>query len=98
MATISFKKQHLEISVPDGSELVTVYQKDTSLPMKFGCTRGNCGVCAMEVTSGMKNLTKRSELENETLKKKGVEEEKYSLGCQCAINGDIEDSFANFKG
>jgi len=97
MATITFKKQKLEISVSDGSEFVDVFQKDTSLPMKFGCTRGICGVCAMEVTSGMDNLTKKSDLESETLKRKGIEEENYRLGCQCAVNGSVEVSFVNYS-
>lgn len=96
MATITFKKQYLEITVHDGSELLEVYQNNTSLPMKFGCTRGNCGVCAMEVTLGMANLTKTSNLEKETLQKKGLLDDKCRLGCQCAVNGDIEVSFVNY--
>jgi ferredoxin len=96
MAKIYFKKQQKKTTAADGSELLAIYQKDLNLPMKFGCTRGSCGVCAIEVLSGKENLTKCSPLELETLRKKGLGDS-HRLACQCAVNGDVELSFLNYK-
>jgi ferredoxin len=93
MAVVKFKDKNIEIFVREGTELVEIYRKNPRLPMRFGCTRGDCGVCSIEVFEGMENLTKKSKKECETLEKKGLNGDCYRLGCQCTVNGDITISF-----
>lgn len=90
MAKIRFTTQQLEYEIPAGSELLEAYRKQPELPLKFGCKKGKCGVCSIEVGQGREHLTKRSGEELETLHKKGLSGEEYRLACQCALNGDIE--------
>lgn len=80
--------QDLTVSIPSGTELIDAAKKHPDLGLKFGCTRGDCGVCAIEVVSGNENLSQQSAQEKETLRKKGLGEG-WRLACQCAINGDV---------
>ncbi|MCB1111424.1 MAG: (2Fe-2S)-binding protein [Chlamydiales bacterium] len=77
-----------EVDVREGSEFLEIRKQHEDLPIKFGCTRGNCGVCAMRVVSGAENLTRKSEHEKATLQKKGLDDN-YRLACQCALNGNV---------
>lgn len=88
MVKITFASQNMTISVSSGSELLQVKQRHPDIPLKFGCTRGDCGVCAVKVWQGRENLTKCSKQELVTLQKKGLGDD-YRLACQCAINGDV---------
>jgi len=56
------------------------------LPLKFGCRRGDCGVCAIRVVEGMENLTRRTKQEEIFMAKKKLPAE-YRLACQCSLNG-----------
>lgn len=89
MAKITFLSCDMHIETPSGSALKDVYEKNPSLPLKFGCRRGECGVCSIEITCGLDNLTKRSRLEEHTLKCKGLTAKNHRLACQCDLNGDI---------
>lgn len=84
-----FKCKKKEFEVPSGSELLELARKNREIGLKFGCTRGECGVCAVKVLAGGENLSKQSLLEVETLRKKGLGEG-YRLACQCALNGNLE--------
>lgn len=87
-----FKTSYASVKVKSGAELLEIGRKHPELKLKFGCTRGDCGVCAVKVCNGSENLTKRSRHEAETLertKKPGAE---WRLACQCAINGDVSVS------
>lgn len=83
-----FKKACHSVQVKSGSELIEISRKHPELKMKFGCTRGQCGVCAVKVLEGKENLTKRSKEEAETLLKRGFGPE-HRLACQCALNGNV---------
>jgi len=83
-------QDYKEMEVKAGSEFTEVYDQNPDLPLKFGCRRGQCGVCAIEVLEGCKHLTKKSEEECDTLQRKGLMGEQYRLSCQCAINGTIK--------
>jgi ferredoxin len=93
MPKIYYKTANKEIRVSGGEELVGIHNRDATLPIKFGCRQGNCGVCALRVLSGMANLSKAASTEIETLHRKGLNENKYRLACQCAINGDVSVEF-----
>ncbi len=78
----------IEIRVAGGSELLAIQRKNPELPLKFGCCHGECGTCAIEVLQGSQNLSKCSQQELLTLKKKGLSGN-HRLACQCALNGDV---------
>ncbi|NGX58050.1 MAG: Ferredoxin-1 [Chlamydiae bacterium] len=88
MAKIEFENENITVEIRDGSEFTELFDKNPDLPLKFGCRRGCCGVCAVEVVEGEDNLTKKSDQESETLLKKGLVGD-YRLCCQCAINGAV---------
>lgn len=85
MVKISFSPNEQNFHVPEGSELKEL----ADLPLTFGCRQGGCGVCAIQVIEGKKNLTKISKDEKKTLLKKGLSDKDYRLACQCALNGDV---------
>jgi ferredoxin len=88
MPQITFKSKELTVHVSSGCEFLELYRKNPHLPLKFGCTRGECGVCAIKIADGKHNLSKCSKFETQTLQKKGLDSSSR-LACQCAINGDI---------
>ena len=89
MARILFQSENKEIEISGGSDFLEIFQKDSSLPMKFGCRRGECGVCAIRVDKGADNLSKCTSQEKATLGKKGLCDPNHRLACQCAVNGDV---------
>ena len=92
MPTITFKNENLTFTVCEGIELLQAKKQNPGMPIKFGCTLGDCGVCAIRIQTGKENLTKMCEKEKNTLIRKGLSEEQYRLSCQCALNGSIEIS------
>lgn len=88
MPKITFESHGVSVSVRGGSELLEVYRKYPDLPLKFGCTRGECGVCVIRVVAGLQNLTKKSCQEAAILQSKQLDDT-HRLACQCAVNGDI---------
>ncbi len=87
-AKVTFVKQSLVQEVPTGCDFQRALALYPHLPLRFGCRRGECGVCAFRVVQGMKNLTKRTPEEVKTLARKELSDE-WRLGCQCCLNGDI---------
>ncbi len=91
-AKITFVKESLVPThtqeVPAGCDFQRVHTLYPSLPLRFGCRNGECGVCALRVVQGMENLTKRTPEEVKTLARKGLSNE-WRLGCQCCVNGDL---------
>lgn len=65
--------------IPDGTKLEETAE---AMGVSFGCHHGVCGACAVQVLTGMENLSPESEAE-----------EDFDLGdgermmCQCTING-----------
>nr|WP_263012730.1 (2Fe-2S)-binding protein [Laspinema sp. D3b] len=47
---------------------------------------GQCGTCIVEVVEGMENLSDRTAVENQKLKKKPPS---YRLACQTLVNGPV---------
>lgn len=88
MAKLRFKKEEIEIKVQSGSEMINIQQLCAEFPVKFGCRRGECGVCAVKIMEGLENITKSSPDEEKTLLKKGFQIP-YRLACQFALNGDV---------
>ncbi len=89
LVKIKFANKKIEYETLSGSEFLEIFRKNPNLPLKFGCTRGECGTCAIKVLQGMENLSKISESEIAVLRKKG-HCNKYRLACQCVVNGFLE--------
>lgn len=89
MTKLRFLSKNIEVEVPSGSELLQIGRKHPELPLKFGCTHGDCGVCAVKVLLGPENLTRQSQQEIQTLKNKQLDPRTHRLACQCAINGNV---------
>lgn len=87
-AKIHFKELEITQELRVGSDLQKLHTLYPELPFKFGCKRGECGVCAFFVCEGRQNLTRITPEEKKTLQRKQLGEG-YRLACQCAINGDI---------
>lgn len=91
MVKITFLNAKQVVETAQGSELLEVAGRDPTIPLKFGCRQGECGICMIEICSGAQHLTKMSAKEAETLKRKNAGPN-FRLACQCALNGDIEIS------
>lgn len=87
-AKILFVKESLTQEVPVGADFQRIHSLYPTLPLRFGCRNGECGVCVLFIEKGMENLTKRTPEEVKTLRRKNFPPE-CRLACQCAINGDI---------
>lgn len=85
---LKFEKESLCQEVPVGADLQRIHVLYPHLPLKFGCRRGECGVCVLFITQGMENLTKMTPEEKKTIERKGLPVG-CRLGCQCALNGDV---------
>lgn len=88
MSNLFFPFQHLAFSITPGQELLKAYQLNPQIPFKFGCTKGQCGVCAIRVIQGQEHLSKMTKQEKDTLVRLKLSSE-HRLVCQCAILGDV---------
>lgn len=89
MAKIHFLKQNRSFEVPTGMEFTQLCKIDPSIPLKFGCQKGECGVCLIKVVDGIEKISKRTKQERATLQKLNKASEDVRLACQCALLGDI---------
>ena len=76
--------------ITEGCGLLEMFISHPELPLKFGCTHGECGVCAIKIIKGHENLSKCTKQEIATLKQGGKSKDSYRLACQCSILGDVE--------
>lgn len=92
MANIKFVKENQEVVAAHGANLrlkalengIDIY-KVWGKMMNCG-GYGQCGTCIVEVAEGMENLSPRTEVENQKLKKKP---KNYRLACQTVVNGPV---------
>lgn len=86
MPQIIFTLQNLVFPVKTGTELRRLSELYPNFPIKFGCGRGICGVCAVRIIQGEENLSPKTEQEIETIRNLKLHDKR--LACQCAINGN----------
>lgn len=92
MSTIKFVKENREVVVANGANLrfkalengIDLYTL-TGKMMNCG-GYGQCGTCLVEIVEGMENLSPRTDVENQKLKKKPAT---YRLACQTLVNGPV---------
>lgn len=90
MAKVTFADTQATISVAIGTEFLDLYKRNPMLPLRFGCTQGTCGVCAIEVLSGEDQLCKLTRQERATLQEHHLPAGPVRLACQCAVIGENE--------
>jgi len=86
MVEIKCKSKNISCNVASDCELRRAHEIHPELPIKFGCRRGECGVCAIKILAGKENLTRPTHEELATLKRKNLPSD-YRLACQCSLNG-----------
>ncbi|NEN88666.1 MAG: (2Fe-2S)-binding protein [Okeania sp. SIO2D1] len=92
MANIKFEQENQEIIAADGANLrikalenrIDLYTF-TGKMMNCG-GYGQCGTCVVEVVEGLENLSPRTPVEEQKLKKKPPS---YRLACQTMVNGPV---------
>ncbi|MBK4729050.1 (2Fe-2S)-binding protein [Oxynema sp. CENA135] len=92
MPNIKYVNEDKEIVVADGANLRLKTLENNIDLYKFvgkmmNCGGyGQCGTCVVEIVEGMENLSPRTPVENQKLKKKP---ENYRLACQTLVNGPV---------
>lgn len=92
MESIKFLNENKEVIVIDDSNLrlkaiesgVDIYKSMTKLLNCRG--NGKCGTCMVEVVVGAENLSPRTFVEEQKLKKKPTT---YRLACQILVKGNV---------
>jgi ferredoxin len=74
----------VDYSIPKGHSLYAL-EKETGMPVVFGCYSGRCGICCVRVLGGEENLNPLNEMEKVLLT--ADEQEDLRLGCQCEVKG-----------
>ncbi len=88
MALLTTRPEGRIYEIKVGTELLRASQIDASLPFRFGCCKGECGMCIIRVIDGKNNLSKPTKQEQATLAQKSYDPS-CRLACQCAILGDM---------
>ncbi len=73
------KSTAAQVEVNDGER---VQEAATELGVAFGCRKGVCGACVVEVLEGMDNLAAKSDAEQEFSMR-----DSDRMMCQCSITG-----------
>lgn len=87
MPKVRFARADFVLEVEPGASLLEAAQA-ADAPHDFGCTVGNCGVCACLVTEGAETLEPPDEAERETLARV-TDHPDARLACRLVVHGDI---------
>ncbi len=92
MGNIKFVKENREVVAADGANL-RLKAVENSIDLytfrgkMMNCGGyGQCGTCIVEIVEGMENLSPRTQVENQKLKKKP---DSYRLACQTLVQGPV---------
>ena len=88
MVKLTLKMDNITKDVKPGTGLMA-FCEEVGSSIAFGCGTGVCGVCLVQVVSGMENLSKPTEQESESLKMLGAKKGQR-LACQITIQGPGE--------
>ncbi len=92
MGNITFVNENQEVIAADGANLrlkalenrIDLYTLKGKLMNCGGY--GQCGTCIVEIVEGQENLSPRTDVENQKLKRKPPT---YRLACQTLVNGPV---------
>lgn len=85
--TIHSGDTKLELPVRPGLGFLAVCLKHAT-PIEFDCKEADCGICLIEVESGLENLTPPTVAEADFLKAMHADPHER-LACQCRIMGPV---------
>ncbi|WP_028025077.1 2Fe-2S iron-sulfur cluster-binding protein [Enterovibrio calviensis] len=88
MPTVTFGHTGHSVQLSSGGSLIDLEDAGQS-EVPFGCRSAACGTCAIDVTSGMNNLSPKNEEEIDLLDTLDMDGDKRRLACQCSVYGDI---------
>ena len=84
MAKVTYKNKTIEVK--DGANITYACER---LGVNVSCRAGICGICRIEILSGMENLNEKTEEEKE-LELDG----RTRLACECVIkSGEVKIDF-----
>jgi ferredoxin len=92
MGNMNFVKENKEVIAANGANLrLSAMQNNIDIYKVWGKMMncggyGQCGTCIVEITEGLENLSPRTDVENQILKRKP---DNYRLACQTIVNGPI---------
>ncbi len=81
MAKITIENRGKSAEVPDGELTILEAGEKAGVDMEFGCRDCTCGTCAVEIASGMENLSTPTEQEIDVLDTWNRDPEKFRLTC-----------------
>jgi ferredoxin len=88
MCKVSITSTGEEFYLPKDSYLTDAEEFEVN-GLKFGCRKGACGICAIEVVDGKSHLSVPQKKELKFLSFLGLCPNTVRLACQCQITGDI---------
>ena len=99
MAKVIFKtksQENIEIdNLKIGAKLLAVAVRSKQ-DIRYGCSSGKCGTCAVKVTSG--TLSEMEKSEYELLKKMGIlDDAKVRLACRARLESEEINVDLNFQ-
>ena len=92
MANIKFENENKEVIAADEANLrIKALENGIDLYTFTGKMMncggyGQCGTCIVEIVEGMENLSPRTKVEEQKLKKRPPN---YRLACQTLVNGQV---------
>ena len=88
MPIIYFEGEGKQSQAERGSKVMSVCDEAKS-QIPFGCRRGVCGTCVIEVLEGIENLAP-ADLQEESTRQDIGAGPTHRLACQARIRGDIK--------
>jgi ferredoxin len=84
---VNFSTDEMEVEAPHGTHLATIADASRA-DLTFGCRRGTCGTCRVEILSGWENLSQPTAEERAFLEKL-PDASRNRLACQVRVLGDV---------
>lgn len=88
MSKVTFHKSGKTVELASGASLIDI-EDIANNEIPFGCRSAACGTCAIDVISGMNNLSPKNEDEQDLLDTLNINKDSRRLACQCTIYGDV---------
>ncbi|MBK9138042.1 MAG: (2Fe-2S)-binding protein [Verrucomicrobia bacterium] len=89
MPKVTILPVDLTAEVPAGDSLLDAGHA-AGVPMEAGCFNCSCGTCAVEIVSGMGNLSPVSAAETEVLRANDCDPSRFRLACTARVqSGEV---------
>ncbi|GAA5213705.1 2Fe-2S iron-sulfur cluster-binding protein [Corallincola platygyrae] len=78
------------LTIEKGSQLQDYRNDFDDMLPEFGCCKGMCGLCLIEITAGHEHLGEVTKVEEMTLTSMDRDLKSYRLACQLSVQGNFE--------